>query len=472
MNNTVFALSVLGTTVYAGGAFTAANGAVGRNHVAAFSTTGNGTAIPSWNPNANGFVYALDAWNNTVFLGGDFTSIGPLPRGRLASVSAPGALQTWNPGANNTVYTLAHANGTEYAGGAFTTVNSNVARGAAAAFDPATGAATSWNPRLVLDSGNPAIVIALAPTVSTMYLGGFFDRQNTGSCAPNCFFSPNLAAISLTDGNALTTWQPAPNGAVNAIAVAPQAVVVGGAYSALGYPPSGAAYAADEPAATYRGGLAVLPGLPDAPTVTATPGDSSATVTVQLPAFVGGGSVVGYTVTTFPGNVTVSSPTSPITVTGLTNGTGYSFSTTVTTTVGTGAAGVSSFVVPRTVPGAPPSVTAVPADISAVVSFTAPASDGGDPITEYTVTSSPDGKTASGTSSPIEVRGLHNGTSYTFTVTATNSAGTGPASAPSAPVVPAEGGRPHTPAPEGLPRPDVPPVPPITNPRVPPPHQG
>ncbi len=45
---------------------------------------------------------------------------------------------------------------------------------------------------------------------------------------------------------------------------------------------------------------------------------------------------------------------------------------------------------------------------------------GGSPITEYTVTSSPDGRTGEGSLSPITVLGLTNGTSYTFTVTAKN----------------------------------------------------
>jgi hypothetical protein len=76
-------------------------------------------------------------------------------------------------------------------------------------------------------------------------------------------------------------------------------------------------------------------------------------------------------------------------------------------------------------PGAPTGVAVtVIGNEQVTVKFTAPASDGGSPITGYTVTSSPGGLTATGTASPIVVTGLANGTAYTFTVTATNSAGT------------------------------------------------
>jgi hypothetical protein len=60
----------------------------------------------------------------------------------------------------------------------------------------------------------------------------------------------------------------------------------------------------------------------------------------------------------------------------------------------------------------------------------------GSAVTQYTVTSSPDGRTATGTASPIIVTGLTNGTSYTFTAVATNAQGNSIASAPSAPVTP------------------------------------
>jgi alpha-tubulin suppressor-like RCC1 family protein len=86
-------------------------------------------------------------------------------------------------------------------------------------------------------------------------------------------------------------------------------------------------------------------------------------------------------------------------------------------------------------PDAPTIGTAtVTGSTTATVSFTAPASDGGATITTYTATSSPGGITGTlnqAGSGTITVSGLSASTSYTFTVTATNSAGTSAASAAS-----------------------------------------
>jgi hypothetical protein len=81
------------------------------------------------------------------------------------------------------------------------------------------------------------------------------------------------------------------------------------------------------------------------------------------------------------------------------------------------------------VPGAPIDVSAAPGDKGqAKVSFTGPASDGGSAIIRYTVTSNPGNIEAQKPSSPITVTGLTGGEKYTFTVTATNAVGEGPAS--------------------------------------------
>lgn len=88
-----------------------------------------------------------------------------------------------------------------------------------------------------------------------------------------------------------------------------------------------------------------------------------------------------------------------------------------------------SFTVIAVAPGAPTGVVATRGDTQVSVAFTPPASNGGSAITGYTVTASPaDVAPVTGASSPIVVTGLTNGQPYTFTVTADNVAGTGPAS--------------------------------------------
>lgn len=77
-----------------------------------------------------------------------------------------------------------------------------------------------------------------------------------------------------------------------------------------------------------------------------------------------------------------------------------------------------------TVPDAPTIGTATAGTQQASVAFTAPTDNGGSSITGYTVTSIPGSVTANGSSSPIVVTGLTAETSYTFTVSATNSIGT------------------------------------------------
>ncbi len=85
------------------------------------------------------------------------------------------------------------------------------------------------------------------------------------------------------------------------------------------------------------------------------------------------------------------------------------------------------------IPGAPMIGTATGGNAEATVTFDPPSSGGGG-ITGYTVTatdttdSANGGQSATGSGSPISVSGLANGDAYTFSVTATNAAGTGPSS--------------------------------------------
>lgn len=90
---------------------------------------------------------------------------------------------------------------------------------------------------------------------------------------------------------------------------------------------------------------------------------------------------------------------------------------------------------PFLTPNAPTSIVATAGNASASVAFVAPANVGGGAITSYTVVSS-GGQYATGTSSPLIVTGLTNGTSYTFTVYASNTYGPGQRSVTSSAITP------------------------------------
>ena len=182
-------------------------------------------------------------------------------------------------------------------------------------------------------------------------------------------------------------------------------------------------------------------GLPS--NVTAIAGNTEAKVTFSPPASNGGRAITGYTVTSNPPGGTDSNAGSTElshTVTGLTNGTAYTFSVQAANVAGTGPASASSNnVTPLTAPGAPMNVTAAAGNVLADVTFSPPASNGGRAITGYTVTSNPPGGTdsnAGSTKLSHTVTGLTNGTAYTFSVQAANVAGTGPVSASSNSVTP------------------------------------
>lgn len=119
----------------------------------------------------------------------------------------------------------------------------------------------------------------------------------------------------------------------------------------------------------------------------------------------------------------LSSSTVTYQVTGLKDGATYAVSVTATSAAGDSAA---STVTQTTfaLPGTPTGVQVVPGDRQATVSWSAPATDGGTPITSYVVGATPGNVTRTVSSvAPVTLTGLTNGVLYSFTVTAVNAVG-------------------------------------------------
>ena len=139
-----------------------------------------------------------------------------------------------------------------------------------------------------------------------------------------------------------------------------------------------------------------------------------------------GQAVTRYTITSLPGTTqnTGTITTATYNYTGLTQGASYTYTINAYSAFDTSLPAIVTLST-WDVPHAPTTVVATLSSVTnASVAFTPPVNFGGTPIFQYRVTSSPGGLTNTGTASPILISGLTTGTSYTFTVNATNIVGT------------------------------------------------
>ncbi|HEU5110087.1 MAG TPA: fibronectin type III domain-containing protein [Micromonosporaceae bacterium] len=198
---------------------------------------------------------------------------------------------------------------------------------------------------------------------------------------------------------------------------------------------------------------------PDPPTgVGATAGNGEAEVNWTASTRPGCGGITEYAVTASPGGAgcTTDGETTCI-VTGLTNGTAYTFTVVATNAIDSSdPSDPSDPVTPFAPPDSPTAVAGRPGDERAVVSWTAPADAGTGGITGYRATALAGGGhcgagavTACAVTARISpncttngattctVTGLTNGTAYRFIVVASNAYSESPPSEPSDPVTPA-----------------------------------
>ena len=341
-------------------------------------------------------------------------SSGGLPiTGYTATASPGGASCVWTSGPLTcTVPGL--ANGTAYT---FTVSASNAAGASppSAASAPVTPSTVPGQPQAVAGTpGNAAAVVTWQAPASN---GGAAVAAYTVTA------SPVGATCGWTSGPLTCTVSGLANGTPYAFSVV--------AANAAGTGP------ASDPSAPVT--PRTVPGVPQL--VAATPGSGSIAVTWAAPASDGGSAITGYTAIASPGGASCTWTGGPYAcqIGGLANGSAYTITVTASNGAGTGlASSPPAAVTPSAPPGAPSGILAVAGNASAQVSWSAPADNGGSPVTGYTVTSNPDGRTCAWSSGPLEcvVGGLADGTAYTFTVRAVNAAGAGRASGPSAAVLP------------------------------------
>jgi uncharacterized repeat protein (TIGR02543 family) len=300
-----------------------------------------------------------------------------------------------------------------------------------------SGASTAVTP-----AGKPSIVTGVSATASNASAAVRFTAPASTGGAPiasytvtastgqTCVITPTFPnplvcnfTNNLTNGTAVTFTVQANNGA----------------------------YTSDTSTATIAVTPATVPGAPTGLTASSSaPG--KATITFTAPTDNGGSAVTDYVVTSSPGGFTcvTANPSTGCEITGLTNGTAYTFTAVARNSVGNSVNSTpSAAVTPVGKPSTPTNVVASAGNASATVSFTAP-NNGGSAITRYDVEAydqngvpiSPALTCTLNVPFPTPLactfaNSLANGLPYTFKVSATNALGTSDSSTATSVITPA-----------------------------------
>jgi hypothetical protein len=213
--------------IYFGGIFSEVGG-VGRNLLAAVDCiTGNVTPFnPVAVPGYYAFVNSISISGNTLYAGGDFTTIGGVARQRIASFNlTTGLITSWNPGVySGAVHKILSGNGKVYVCGSFSGLSNGV-RKAVAELDSITGNLTSFN--AAVNSG--ATIFNMILSNNILYVEGNFT---TIYGLPRT----RLAAIKLSSGYP-NAWMPNPDATAHLLSLEGNNILVSGDFKSIGGAP-------------------------------------------------------------------------------------------------------------------------------------------------------------------------------------------------------------------------------------------
>ena len=164
------------------------------------------TVDQDWKPNPNDLVKDLVVSGDTIFVIGDFTEIGGLPRRAIAALATSNAaVRAWDaqPNTNASISSVAVWNGIVFVGGSFTSIRGEPRR-SLAALDAVTGQVLDWVPQLeeafVAGTLYFPQVLSLVVLHNKVYFGGYFSAVNGQP-------RNSLASVDARTGE-LLSWNP------------------------------------------------------------------------------------------------------------------------------------------------------------------------------------------------------------------------------------------------------------------------
>ena len=356
-----------------------------------------------------------------------FLSVGDGGISSLVDGAAVPGGDTWFNSVNSPSSTVLAKGGA----GGVTAVTTNSDKFGAGGVGPATGSIGD----VVFRGGSGA------NATTNSYGGGGGGSAGTAANGVTPTANSGLGAVAVTGGgNGGNGGNPNPSSGANANGSSPTT------------PPGGGGGGAKSASTTARSGgsgavgkitlTLAVDSAPGPPTnVAATPGNAQAIVSFTPPINDGGVAITSYTVTADPGGATMTGSASPVTMSGLLNGTGYTFTVTATNSIGTSLpSAATATVTPATLPSVTTPSSASVSSSTATLGGNV-TNDGGATLSvrgvvysQTAINSNPQiggvGVTnvpTSGTTGifTVNVSALTPGTAYTFAAYATNNQGTG-----------------------------------------------